>query len=269
MEWQEKGGGITFPEGTIYAIALVQLVALGWVLVKLKHWWRGQNCGSCPVEEICPRRLPSLSFFSRGVSHLRNRTDKKSSLEIKRQVRGRGRCNACRGKRFWYISIVALVAFALAVGLLVGVSWDALVNKGFSHPAWKKYVEKRFIRWMRGQTTVRRAEHLVVFQHIPRTSGDTLFKFSFNGGDPEQMWDVSRLSFEQFKDNLSPPAPFMPTRHEMYNLTLIKGPFSHDEIARIPAAVGRPTRVFTILRDPVERSLSFFALFWEIGRAHV
>jgi len=76
------------------------------------------------------------------------------------------------------------------------------------------------------------------------------------------MWDVSRLSFEQFKDNLSPPAPFMPTRHEMYNLTLIKGPFSHDEIARIPAAVGRPTRVFTILRDPVERSLSFFALFW-------
>ena len=262
MEWQEKGGGITFPEGTIYAIALVQLVALGWVLVKLKHWWRGQNCGSCPVEEICPRRLPSLSFFSRGVSHLRNRTDKKSSLEIKRQVRGRGRCNACRGKRFWYISIVALVAFALAVGLLVGVSWDALVNKGFSHPAWKKYVEKRFIRWMRGQTTVRRAEHLVVFQHIPRTSGDTLFKFSFNGGEPEQMWDVSRLSFEQFKENLSPPAPFMPTRHEMYNLTLIKGPFSHDEIARIPAAVGRPTRVFTILRDPVERSLSFFALFW-------
>src|SRR5205085_2003969 len=76
--------------------------------------------------------------------------------------------------------------------------------------------------------------------------------------------DSSHISFNQFRNNESPPVPYKVSSESFDGRTIIKGVFSRNDILRMKEEVAssRALRVFTILRDPMERSLSFFALFW-------
>jgi hypothetical protein len=91
-------------------------------------------------------------------------------------------------------------------------------------------------------------EHLLVFLHIPRTAGDSMRTHLFNAAD----WD-----FTPFE--VPPTALSDKEVAALSSCRLIKGFLSIRDVMRFPPS----RRVFTFLRDPVERSLS---LYYFLGR---
>jgi hypothetical protein len=86
-------------------------------------------------------------------------------------------------------------------------------------------------------------DYLTVFLHVPRTAGDAMRTHLFNAAD---------LDFTPFE---APPQPL--SDEELAQLgacRFIKGFLSIRDVARLPSK----RRVFTFLRDPVERSLSLY-----------
>jgi hypothetical protein len=93
-------------------------------------------------------------------------------------------------------------------------------------------------------------DHLIVFFHIPRTAGDSMRTHLFNVAD----WDFT--PFDATPEPLDDAAAADLARHRV-----IKGFLSRPDLDKLPAR----RKVFTFLRDPVERALSLY-YFLECGR---
>ena len=119
-------------------------------------------------------------------------------------------------------------------------------------------------------------EHLIVFQHIPRSAGDSMRTHLFNNvaydftpfrvGDreapprpwllPSEIQDPYYTPY--FKENK--PKKSLPklTAEILKNASVVKGYWSTSDIDMMEHVTGRDTIRFTFLRHPLERALSFY-----------
>jgi len=98
-------------------------------------------------------------------------------------------------------------------------------------------------------TSIPPHDYLIVFQHIPRTAGDSARTHLFNACD----WDFTPL-WRHEPD--APPVPIEWNETFVMNAKLIKGYFSLNDLDRLEQI--RKIKVFTILRHPLERVISFY-----------
>jgi len=88
-----------------------------------------------------------------------------------------------------------------------------------------------------------------VFIHIPKTGGKSIESLLFANYDKEKMVPIYRTGGQELSDVVAK----YPKR-ELAESQLIYGHFPH----RIEELIDRPCSYFTVLRDPVDRFLSFY-----------
>jgi hypothetical protein len=103
---------------------------------------------------------------------------------------------------------------------------------------------------------------LLVFQHIPRTTGVTIILALIGHTDltwiPQWPHEWSALAYALVPYFTPERLAREDTQTLVREATLIHGFFGREDL--LPLARIRPTLTFTILREPIERALSFKAL---------
>ncbi len=90
---------------------------------------------------------------------------------------------------------------------------------------------------------------LDIFLHIPKTGGITMYQILRHNYPPESIWKVYPASWEDLQQAVNA----LPEERRA-RLRLLTGHIPYG----VHTLLGRPARYFTILREPVERTLSYF-----------
>jgi len=173
--------------------------------------------------------------------------------------------------------------------LVVFIMLHEGTNEYLEHSWLKEGYFHNFMHTSKGTAHVPTGEDLIVFVHIPRTSGETLKISLFNDVayqfNPEwvdelhchscsDLWDCGRFLWlcQKFRgrgDKLGPPAPKL-WEHDNHDKigqmkavergNMIQGFFSRMDIERLRNSTSRRLKIFTVLRHPIERSLSWMQM---------
>jgi hypothetical protein len=114
---------------------------------------------------------------------------------------------------------------------------------------------------------------LVVFMHVPRTSGDSMQTHLFNDvaldTSPKSIWPHQYLTLEEkaIKATKKPLGSFL-SKEDLANITsiestraVVKGFFSAEDLIKIKeAAPHRDVKTVVFVRHPLERFLSFYSM---------
>lgn len=171
----------------------------------------------------------------------------------------RGRCGVCS-----CVLLLCASAAALVPILLCATSWNHAIERTLKARGQLAAVHD-LMQGATAVTTIPRQADLIVFQHIPRTSGDSMRTHLFS----DLALEATPFGCED------PDMPLMPLRRQLSERpdsaarivaagregSVIKGFFSSDDLDTLANATGRPLRRFTFLRHPVERVLSLHAFF--------
>ncbi|RMF44311.1 MAG: hypothetical protein D6755_09305 [Anaerolineae bacterium] len=93
------------------------------------------------------------------------------------------------------------------------------------------------------------SNRLDIFLHIPKTGGITLYQILEHNYPPQSMWKVYPDSWDDLRGQVQALSP-----QRRAGLRLLTGHIPYG----VHTLFERPARYFTILREPVERTLSYY-----------
>lgn len=165
----------------------------------------------------------------------------------------RGRICSLWRRRPMSCCCLCLALFSVFVGICYSfVALTEFANRWFESNVMKSPLIHNFFQTSKNSTKLASHTELIVFQHIPRTAGDAMRTHLFNDVtiDYIPLW-IGRKDV--------PVIPWERTNGSMYMMEdmrtkMVKGYFSRDDIVKVK----RPIKLFTVLRHPMERALSFY-----------
>ena len=151
-----------------------------------------------------------------------------------------------RRKKIFTIGTILLV---ITSGMLILISTDAGVQF-LDLSILRSRTLHNFFQTSEFHTIIPKHKELIVFQHLPRTAGDSMRTHAFHNLtiDYTPIWESKTDS---------PPKPYQWDSEITNNAAAIKGYWSKNDLDTL-RSLGRPLKVFTFLRHPVERALSFY-----------
>lgn len=154
---------------------------------------------------------------------------------------------SCSSSSSRWLCCAGVLVLLFSLGGFVAVTDE--LNELVEHRLVKNGTLHAFFQTSANATWVPASSSLILFQHIPRTAGDSMQTHLFNAVDLQ--WGPFG-----FRDENAPPSPGYLVSHVdlVARARVAKGYFSTPEIHRVMQ--WRNVTSFTFLRDPVERALS-------------
>jgi hypothetical protein len=149
-------------------------------------------------------------------------------------------------------SFVFMFAFVFAIVILSFLNIENL-SEHIEHRIIKNGLIHDFFQTATDNTYIPMKDDLIVFQHIPRTCGDSIKTHMFSNTTISfQSLDVKGIQSNKIKDIFEDKIEELKK-----NASVIKGYFSHENLSELSKMIHpRNISVFTILRHPFERLLS-------------
>ena len=145
--------------------------------------------------------------------------------------------------------VISSILIGIPIGTLILISSDAGIQ-WLDLSVLRSKTLHDFFQTSINHTYIPYHDELIVYQHLPRTGGDSMRTHAFNNVSIDflPIWR---------SDPDSPPKPFEWNEEIVRNASAVKGYFSKNDIDKL-RSFGRPLKVFTFLRHPIERVLSFY-----------
>jgi Sulfotransferase family. len=143
------------------------------------------------------------------------------------------------------------VLFVLLFLILLCIINLEKTSEIIEHGLFKKGPIHDFFQKAKDETYIPKKDKLIVFQHIPRTCGDSIHTHMFyNSTINYQSFEVEGLKSQKIEI-------FEKNKDLKTNASIIKGFFSYEDLKYLSKIIEpRQLQVFTILRHPYERLLS-------------